>query len=241
MERIPMGDYSNMAAYYDAIMTSGYYDYGAIIDDLPAGPTLRTGLEIGCGTGLLLEELVRRHPAVHLTGIDLTEAMLAIARQRLAAHPDVALVQTDVVHMALGRQFDMVFSYGGVWFFIDDGVNEPFLASHITDDADNRAGLARTVQHLADAGLLCLGIQGPNIDYSTVIRNGMIYSQRLEGHERGFVKHYDLVDGARTVMTQTLHLRTYSLAEATQLLTESGLSARPRLTPDKKFMIFHRA
>jgi hypothetical protein len=43
-----MGDYTNMAAYYDAIMTSGYYDYRAIVDDLPADPALRTALEIEC-------------------------------------------------------------------------------------------------------------------------------------------------------------------------------------------------
>ena len=29
-----MGDYTNMSAYYDAIMTSGYYDYQGIVDSL---------------------------------------------------------------------------------------------------------------------------------------------------------------------------------------------------------------
>ena len=29
-----MGDYTRMSAYYDLIMTSGYYDYDAIVDEL---------------------------------------------------------------------------------------------------------------------------------------------------------------------------------------------------------------
>ena len=29
-----MGDYTNMSSYYDVIMTSGYYDYAQIVNDL---------------------------------------------------------------------------------------------------------------------------------------------------------------------------------------------------------------
>ncbi len=37
-----MGDYTNMAGYYDVIMTSGYYDYAKIVDSL-VDATLQTG------------------------------------------------------------------------------------------------------------------------------------------------------------------------------------------------------
>jgi ubiquinone/menaquinone biosynthesis C-methylase UbiE len=55
-----MGDYSNMASYYDVIMTSGYYDYAKIVDNLLLLDNVQQVLEIGCGTGLILEELARR-------------------------------------------------------------------------------------------------------------------------------------------------------------------------------------
>ena len=40
-------------------------------------------LEIGCGTGALLEQIRRGHPEVHLTGVDPCVEMLARARGRL--------------------------------------------------------------------------------------------------------------------------------------------------------------
>ena len=46
-----MGDYTNMSSYYDVIMTSGYYDYVQIVDDLERHGPFANILEIGCGTG----------------------------------------------------------------------------------------------------------------------------------------------------------------------------------------------
>ena len=86
-----MGDYTNMAGYYDVIMTSGYYDYAKIVDSLVSHHPERNVLEIGCGTGLILEELAKRQPKLPITGIDLTAPMLSIAQKRLASFPTVSL------------------------------------------------------------------------------------------------------------------------------------------------------
>ena len=40
-------------------------------------------LDVGCGTGSLLDRLARQHPATQLTGIDPVPEMLAVARRRL--------------------------------------------------------------------------------------------------------------------------------------------------------------
>ncbi|HSS77791.1 MAG TPA: methyltransferase domain-containing protein, partial [Thermoanaerobaculia bacterium] len=40
-------------------------------------------LDVGCGTGALLERLSRSHPAAHLYGVDPVSEMLAVARRRL--------------------------------------------------------------------------------------------------------------------------------------------------------------
>lgn len=42
-------------------------------------------LDVGCGTGLFLDELAREHRGLELTGLDLSEHMLAEARKRNAA------------------------------------------------------------------------------------------------------------------------------------------------------------
>ena len=78
-----MGDYSNMASYYDVIMTSGYYDYAKIVDNLVLQDQVEKVLEIGCGTGLILEELARRKSSIQISGIDFTGPMLDIAKKRL--------------------------------------------------------------------------------------------------------------------------------------------------------------
>ena len=82
-----MGDYTNMSGYYDLIMTSGYYDYPKIVDALMASQGFQSVLEIGCGTGLILEELAKRNTGVEITGFDLTQAMLNIAEQHISEAP----------------------------------------------------------------------------------------------------------------------------------------------------------
>src|SRR5215218_11512873 len=42
-------------------------------------------LDVGCGTGSLLERLSKHHPAALLSGVDPVPEMLAIARRKLPA------------------------------------------------------------------------------------------------------------------------------------------------------------
>jgi SAM-dependent methyltransferase len=46
-------------------------------------------LDLGCGTGLELDEIFKRFPSVHVTGVDLTKAMLD---QLKLKHPDKNMV-----------------------------------------------------------------------------------------------------------------------------------------------------
>jgi len=166
-----MGDYSNMASYYDVIMTSGYYDYAKIVDNLVLQDSVEKVLEIGCGTGLILEELARRKSSVQISGIDLTEPMLAIAKERLKSFKNVALSQQNVCHLSLPSAHDLAFSYGGVWYFVIDGDKEPFLVSHIPDHGANLQGIKKMAQHIAPHGTLLLGIQGPHHNYEVLAKN----------------------------------------------------------------------
>ncbi len=86
-----------------------------IPDDLPfyrrlvdARPT--TLLELGCGTGRVLVALAGQCSYAH--GVELSAAMLAICRGKLAAAaipaPRVGLTLGDITDFELGRRFDLV-------------------------------------------------------------------------------------------------------------------------------------
>ena len=218
-----MGRYTNMSNYYDVIMTSGYYDYPKIVDGLIDGHPAKKILELGCGTGLIIEELAKRNPDVPITGVDLTPEMLAIAQERLRNFSNVHLMQQNVCHLALPHQHDLVFSYGGVWYFVVEQGKEPFMVSHIPSHDDNIHGIEKMASHIAQGGRLMLGTQGPHFNYERTISNGMTYSPEILPLPDGFIKHYFLDDGAQRVMEQTIHYRTYSFGEACAMLAEVGL------------------
>lgn len=77
-------EYARDAAGYDA-RWAAYLDRTtrAVLDRLDARAGERI-LDVGCGTGLLLERLGRATPAARLTGVDPVPEMLALARRRLA-------------------------------------------------------------------------------------------------------------------------------------------------------------
>lgn len=67
-------------------------------------------LEIGTGVGRLTDYFAAAYPRV--SGIDISPAMLAIARKRLAARPNVTLAETAGDRIPFNdRQFDFIFSY----------------------------------------------------------------------------------------------------------------------------------
>ena len=235
-----MGDYTNMSSYYDVIMTSGYYDYAKIVDSLVSHKPTQNVLEIGCGTGLILEELAKRQPQLPITGIDLTAPMLSIAKKRLAPFPTISLSQQNIVELSLNEKHEMAFSYGGVWYFVIDGDKEPFLVSHIADERANHLGFEHLAKHIQVGGTLLLGIQGPHHDYENVISNGMKYSQKIDSTEIGFTKHYYLMDGDKKVMDQTVHYRTYNFDEAKKLMGTYGFEYVPVQDPNKLFLQFKK-
>ena len=67
-----------------------------------AGGSLpRRVLDLGCGTGRLLEDLRRRLPEAELVGVDPSEGMLAVARRRLAGEPGVRLEVATAARLPL--------------------------------------------------------------------------------------------------------------------------------------------
>lgn len=98
-----MTSYSSFARFYDAVQGDraehATYVRGLIEKHHPAA---RTVLELACGTGSILKQL---EPDFEVTGLDRSQAMLAVAAAKV---PGVRLVQADMTRFRLGERFDVV-------------------------------------------------------------------------------------------------------------------------------------
>jgi ubiquinone/menaquinone biosynthesis C-methylase UbiE len=73
-------------------------------------------LDIGCGTGALLQALQRHNPSLRLTGIDAVPAMLAIARQKQLQ--DIALLEASAEQLPFAdNSFDRIVSSSAFHYF----------------------------------------------------------------------------------------------------------------------------
>lgn len=76
--------------------------------DLPRGANI---LDMGCGTGKLLDRLLNEFPDVRGTGLDLSPEMLRIARQSDRHRPRLIYIQGQAESLPFGGgEFDAVFS-----------------------------------------------------------------------------------------------------------------------------------
>jgi len=133
-----MSTYDRIAPFYDVDMGRnmpfddvGFYA-GLAVE--ARGPVL----ELGCGTGRILLELLRR--GADATGVDASPAMLAELERKAGALGLVPRVQQgDIRALALGRRFALVLC--------------PYsLVTYCLDDDDLRRALAGVRAHLAPEG-----------------------------------------------------------------------------------------
>lgn len=143
-----MNEFDAFARYYDA-------DYGSITDDVPFYRELarRAGgrvLEVMCGSGRLLVPLAQS--GLRLVGVDISGAMLALARERLSAAgalERVELVEADIRVGVPSGPFGLAIV----------AVNS-FM--HLATAADQRAALANIHRALAPGGLLAIDMFNPD-------------------------------------------------------------------------------
>lgn len=123
--------YSAFAAGYDRMMGDVDYDgWANYIDGFLKAAGARTVLECACGTGSLTVRLARRGYAI--TGSDLSEDMLMVARQK-ALNVGLRLlpfVCQDMRRIALHKPVDaIVCACDGVNYLLD-GAEDFFRAAH---------------------------------------------------------------------------------------------------------------
>jgi SAM-dependent methyltransferase len=70
--------------------------------------TMRSVLDVGCGTGVMFEVLQLHRPDIDYTGVDVTPQFIEEAQRRHPAHADQFLVGSLYELPNLGRTFDAV-------------------------------------------------------------------------------------------------------------------------------------
>ncbi|MDB6138147.1 MAG: ubiquinone/menaquinone biosynthesis methyltransferase [Verrucomicrobiaceae bacterium] len=99
------------AGVYDATRWSFLFGRQHLIELIAGVAAPRRILEVGCGTGRNIEALLRRFPEAHVTGVDLSAAMLEKAGARLRPHSGrLRLIQASYDHPLHqpGAGFDLV-------------------------------------------------------------------------------------------------------------------------------------
>ena len=101
-------------------------------------------LDVGCGTGTLLAAIAERGPGARLTGIDLSPAMLAVARTKLGGRASLVAGEAGRLPFT-DRRFDLVLSSSALHYWPDPAaglaeiarVLEPGGRAVITDWCDD--------------------------------------------------------------------------------------------------------
>jgi len=166
-------DYDRFAPFYDL-------EFADFADDLPllrafAEHSGGAILELGCGTGRVLVPLAEDGYAV--TGVDLSPAMLALARTaaaRAGVAGGVTLVEDDI--RALARLGDARF---GLAF---SAINS-FL--HLETQEDQLAALGAVAGHLMPGGLLVLDVFPPHPDILNEYDGRMLHAGTYHDPQTG--------------------------------------------------------
>lgn len=156
---MPMDLYQGIADFYNSFVQKNR-DYQAIARELSEIIGDRQELlDIGIGTGLLVEQILRLRPELNISGVDTSASLLAQAHECLGAK--VNLHCQDVTNLHLGRMFDLAYSRGGAWAFLNDG-DTVLLASHILELDAVQKSFERVAAHLRDGGHLVIIFSNAN-------------------------------------------------------------------------------
>ncbi|WP_353931027.1 class I SAM-dependent methyltransferase [Okeanomitos corallinicola TIOX110] len=220
-----VNEYSGITDYYDLLVMSGYYNYQKIASEVYSiiGSGCRI-LELGVGTGLLVQEYMKIDPNCEFTGVDITQSMIEIAQKRLGN--GVTLIQGDAKTMQLNMTFDAVISNGGVWLFLDWG-DRWELASHIPNLESNYHSLKNLACHLRAGGLFVLNLQKPGVNMEKSLPDGIVYSQIIEELEntndyRTHQKSYFFKKNGEILAEEKLMVTSFKQKVYEKLLDEAG-------------------
>lgn len=143
--------YDRIARYYDLIHAGLTADIDFVLS--LAGQARGSILELGCGTGRLLLPLARA--GFNVTGVDKSAAMLARARNQLAAEADTVRARVNLVEAGMS-DFELAGEDGRYGLALI-----PFNTFMELDPKQMRGALARIGRYLQPEGHLFIDVANP--------------------------------------------------------------------------------
>lgn len=223
--------FAGIAEFYD-LDFEDFYDDAAFYQRLVEihGPRV---LELGVGTGRIAVPLAEGGATV--TGVDLAQGMLAIARRR-AGSLGITFVESDIRSVRLPDRFDLVIAPLGT-------------LQHMETPDDAVAALETMASHLAEDGVAVIDVESPVPDdydpspqpliqhWSKPWRDGRVTKVvsvdaiPSEG-AKAITWHYDIAeqDGALRRLTAEFLLRTFTSPELELAARIAGLRVAARFS-----------
>ncbi len=208
------GDYGSLYVEFYDILHAGLEDVEAYLGFASKhGPRV---LELGCGTGRILVSLALAGHTV--TGVDVSESMLAVCRERLSYEPSEAqrrarLISTDARRLDLPDRFDLVMAACGfIEYFHEAGGVEEVLQT--------------ALRHLDKDGVLLMDGGVPDLDHMRKvdgIPREYVFTHPISGSDILYLvtSRYDFAE-----QIQEDEVRLLERADGTVLRTEHFFEKR---------------
>lgn len=165
---VPDDPYSSIVAQYD-LEHDGFLDDVSLIVQL-AESGLTPVLELGCGSGRILEALVENE--IQVTGLDSSEPMLDAARRRLGS-----VANAQLASFVLGDIRTPPPNVAGPFGIVVYTLN---ALMHLDTPQDQLASLAAVRQTLKSDGVVLIDVMNPHPEQLVHLGSGVI----LEGSWR---------------------------------------------------------
>lgn len=204
--------YSDFAPFYDVVQGGAAEAFAGWIERHAgeSGPARRSVLELGCGTGAVLERLPANWTKV---GVDVSPEMLEIARIK---RMDAEFLTADIRSLSLGRTFDVVAC-------VYDTIN------HLPG-SDWPSVFATAAAHLADGGVFLfdmntLGrLRADAGEEHTTEADGTTVSMRIRDVGDDRYDWHVRIERAGTVVEDTISEYAIALSEVRAMLEDSGFT-----------------
>lgn len=107
--------YDELSSRYTGLISKCVPRYRELMDNMfhyiPEDFSPKRILDLGCGTGNLTAEILKRFPEAEIYALDISEEILNESRKRFAAQPNVQYIRADFREMHLPPgSFDLILS-----------------------------------------------------------------------------------------------------------------------------------
>ncbi len=117
-EEVIRQQYDQMAQRYDRRWSTYISKTLSFLEAWTAISPQAVVLDIGCGTGEFEKLVLNRHPNQQIVGVDISQKMLEIARQKCQAYPNVVFLAGSALALPFSnRSFDVIVSASAFHYF----------------------------------------------------------------------------------------------------------------------------